>query len=442
MIIMKFGGTSVGNAERIANVANIIKNNLGKKPVIVVSAVTKMTDALIRLANECAQGKGDETLELIKKTHYDILEKLQLDKILIENDVQEIEELAIKTKSSGRIDNKTLDLFQSFGERISSKIVAAELNKIGVNAKAVISWELGFLTDSEFGDAEPLKVTYHNLKSKISELKVVPVITGFIGKTEHGEITTLGRGGSDYTAAIIGASIDASEIQIWTDVNGIMSADPKIVKRSKTLETVSFAEASELAYFGAKVLHPKAILPAMKKNIPVKVLNTFNPEAQGTTILNKANQSREIVKAIACKKNITLINVESTRMLGAHGFLAKLFSIFSNYRKSIDVISTSEVSVSLTVDDDKNLQNIIGDLKEIANVETVGNKAIICVVGEGMRNTPGISGRTFIALGKNGINVEMISQGASEINITFIVDGKDSDKAVQILHDEYFGLSE
>ena len=439
MIIMKFGGTSVGNAERIANAANIVKSCIRKKPIVVVSAVTKITDALIRLGKESADGKGNETLGHIKKIHYGILGQLNLSKGLLNDDIKELESLVGRTKSSKIIDGKILDHFQSFGERMSSKIVAAQLNKIGVNSKPFDSWQLGFLTDNEFGEAEPLETAYSSLSRNIKRLKVVPVITGFIGKTENGEITTLGRGGSDYTAAVIGASVNADEIQIWTDVNGVMSTDPRIVENAKTLEKISFAEASELAYFGARVLHPKTILPAMKRNIPVKVLNSFSPREKGTIIASRPYKNSNAVKAIAYKKNITLINIDSTRMLGAYGFLARVFDIFDEYKKSVDVVSTSEVSVSLTIDNEENISRIVRELKDIADVEITKGKAIICIVGEGMRHTPGIAGRTFTALGKNKINIEMISQGASEINITFIVDGNDTEKAVKALHKEYFG---
>ena len=439
MIIMKFGGTSVGNAERIANAANIVKSCIRKKPIVVVSAVTKITDALIRLGKESADGKGNETLGHIKKIHYGILGQLNLGKGLLNDDIKELESLVGRTKSSKIIDGKILDHFQSFGESMSSKIVAAQLNKIGVNSKPFDSWQLGFLTDNEFGEAEPLEAAYPSLSRNIKRLKVVPVITGFIGKTENGEITTLGRGGSDYTAAVIGASVNADEIQIWTDVNGVMSTDPRIVENAKTLEKISFAEASELAYFGARVLHPKTILPAMKRNIPVKVLNSFSPREKGTIIASRPYKNSNAVKAIAYKKNITLINIDSTRMLGAYGFLARVFDIFDEYKKSVDVVSTSEVSVSLTIDNEENISRIVRELKDIADVEITKGKAIICIVGEGMRHTPGIAGRTFTALGKNKINIEMISQGASEINITFIVDGNDTEKAVKTLHKEYFG---
>ena len=439
MIVMKFGGTSVGDADRISNVANIIKSGLNKKPVVVVSAVTKITNDLIKLASECAEGRGDETLELIKKTHYKIIGQLELDKSLIEKDLEELTNLANKTKLNKQINAKILDHFQSFGERMSSKIVAEQLNKIKVNAKAHNSRELGFMTDSEFGNAEPLDITYNNLRKSIRRLGHIPVITGFIGKTEAGDITTLGRGGSDYTAAIIGAAIGAEEIQIWTDVDGIMTTDPRIVKDAKTIGRVSFEEASELAYFGAKVLHPKTILPAMNKNIPVRVLNSFNPKGKGTTIVSKTEKANRKVKAIACKKNITVVHIDSTRMLGAYGFLARIFDIFDDYKKSIDVVTTSEVSVSLTIDNGGNLGGIINELQEFADVEVANDKAVICVIGEGRKYTSGIGGITFTALGKKEINVEMISQGASKINFTFVVDGKEADEAVKILHKEFFG---
>ncbi len=436
---MKFGGTSVGNTEIIKNVANIIKSHIKQKPVIVVSAVTKITDKLIKLANECAKGKGDDILLSIKNIHFGILEKLDIDKELLKEDFEELSALAYKIKSEKYIDAKILDFVQSFGEMMSSKIVAAQLNNIGIKARAFNSWDVGFLTTAEFGNAEPIETTYLNLKRNMKKLNVVPVITGFIGKTENGEITTLGRGGSDYSAAIIGSAIGADEIQIWTDVSGIMSADPKIVLDAGTIRQVSFAEASELAYFGAKVLHPKTILPAMRKNIPVRVLNSFNSSDGGTIIINKSERSKQTVKAIACKKNTTLIHIDSKRMLGATGFLARIFNIFEKYGKSVDVISTSEVSVSLTVDNGENVDSIIYELNQFSEVNVAKNKSIICVVGEGMSSSLEIPGRLFTVLGENKIHAEMISMGASEINITFIVDGKDAEKTVSALHREYCG---
>ena len=295
------------------------------------------------------------------------------------------------------------------------------------------------ITNDNFADAEPLDSSYELMKEKLAEIKEIPIITGFIGKTKDGVITTMGRGGSDFTATIIGIVSDSEEIQIWTDVDGIMSADPKVVKNARTMPEVSFAEASELAYFGARVLHPKTILPAMRKNIPVRVLNTYNPEGTGTVILSKVGKSKETIKAIACKKNIIVMNIASSRMLNARGFLAKIFETFAKYDKAVDMVATSEVSVSVTVDKDEGIEKIKKKLDKIAHVTIEKDKAIVCVVGEGMSSTPGIAGNIFTALGKGKINVEMISQGASEINVGIIIDNKDADKVVQVLHEEVFG---
>ena len=439
MIVMKFGGTSVGNAERIKNAAAIVKSNLGRKPIIVVSAVAKMTDTLIRLAKAAPDGQGDEIFEEIKRTHYTILEGLELEKSILDGDFAELSGLLRNTQQSKQLNDAVLDAFQSFGEKISSKIFAAHLNKAGIMSQAFNSWELGLLTSGDFGNAEPLKASYAAIKKKVSGLNILPVITGFIGRAEKGETTTLGRGGSDYTAAIFGAAAGAEEIQIWTDVDGIMSADPKVVPGAKTIKNLSFDEASELAYFGARVIHPKTLLPAIDKNISVRVLNTFNPQHQGTTITKKSLHDDRIIKAIVCKKNITLINIKSSRMLGAYGFLARIFSIFAKYGKSVDAIATSEVAVSLTIDDNEGVDKIVDELNEISSTTLATNKAIICVVGGRMEYEPGIAGRIFSTLGKEAINIEMISQGASQINMTFIVDGKDAEKSVNTLHNEFFG---
>jgi aspartate kinase len=437
MIIMKFGGSSVGSAETINNVAEIIKSNIRKNPVVVVSAVGGVTDKLIELAHKSVEG-GELLFVNIKKIHYVILEQLNLDKSLLDKDFESLFNLVNEIKTSKRIDNKILDRVQSFGEQMSSKIVAAQLNKLGVKAQAFNSWDLGFVTNNEFGRAEPLEETFGNLNNNIGKLDVIPIITGFVGKTEDGDISTLGRGGSDYSAAIIGSAINASEIQIWTDVDGIMSADPKIIENVKSIDKISFAEASELSFFGAKVLHPKTILPAMDKEIPVRVLNTFKPDSNGTIILNKSNRTDEVVKVISCKKDVIMINVNSTRMLGAYGFLARLFNVFEKYKKSVDVISTSEVSVSMTIDNEDNIDQIKDELQDVAEVRFSNNKAIISIVGEGIGSTPGITGKTFNVLGTNNINIEMISSGTSKINITFVVDGNDAAKVIKILHKEYF----
>ena len=437
MIVMKFGGTSVGDAKMIRNTASVVLRMKDRKPVVVVSAVSGITNQLIELAKSAPE-KMAEIYEAIKLRHIGIMKELGTTSGLLDNDLMGLKACADRIAGEG-LNKETLDEMQSFGERMSTKIVAFEISRHGLKADAVNSFEIGLLTDENFGNAEPLEEAYALLGKHIRAMDSVPVVTGFLGKTRKGEITTLGRGGSDYSAAIVGAAIDAEEIQIWTDVNGIMSTDPKMVASAKTIESVSFAEAAELAYFGAKVLHPKTIKPAMAKNIPVKVLNTFEPENKGTTIAKDPSNGKSIVKAIAYKKSSTLIIIQSTRMLGAYGFLSRLFRVFEKYRKSVDVISTSEVSVSLTIDSDENLESILEELESIADIKVLEGRTVISIVGEGMKSTPGISARTFSAIARQKVNIEMISQGASEINLTFVVDGSSTETAVKALHKEFFG---
>jgi len=440
MPVMKFGGSSLGDASRIKNVCSIIKSKLKEKPVVVVSAVQGITDMLLEIAEKAASGNEvSKELEDLKLKHHNILSDLQLDKTMVDSSLQEFFEVIDKIFVMKKTNPELMDEVLSFGERISARIVAGALNKIGVKAQAVDAYDIGMVTTPDYGKAEPLPDAEERISKALKEIKQVPVITGFIGKDSAGNITTLGgRGGSDYTAGIVGAAI-GSPVEIWTDVDGIMSADPKVVKEAKTVDTISFNEASELAYFGARVLHPKTIWPPIRKNISVKVLNSFKPKNKGTTIVKEARETKNIVKAIASKKDIYLVHVVSTRMLLAHGFLSRLFSVFEDYKKSIDLVATSEVSVSLTVDNAEDLDKIKNDLAGVADIKIEKDKAIVCVVGEGMRSLPGIAGRTFSALGRNKVNIEIISQGASEINISFVVDNKDADKAVRVLHKEYFG---
>ncbi len=439
MIVMKFGGTSVGSAERIANAAQIVKQALRRKPIVVVSAVTKITDALIALAKECAKGVGQEELLRIRETHENIILQLKLDPALLDSEFRELESLALAIRKKKKLDKKILDHFQSFGELMSSRIVAAQLGKIGVKAQALPAWEIGMITDENFGYAEPLESSYEVMRKKISAMKIVPIITGFIGKTKNGEVITLGRGGSDYTAAIIGAAIGAETIQIWTDVDGIMTTDPRIIPEARTVPELAFEEACELAYFGVKVLHPKTILPAMKKNIPVQVLNTFNPQGKGTTIVSsfaERGAQSDTIEAFTFKKNIIAIHIKSPEFFDGNGLMARIFELFEKHNTGIDVVSTSVVSVSLTIDREDYLDEIIPELKKIGEVEVVRNKAVVCAVG-GRVNAAGVAGRMFTVLGKAGIAVEMISQAASGISITFVVDDRDAQEAIKVLHREY-----
>jgi len=440
MLVMKFGGTSVGSSERIRNTCQIIKSARSKNPVVVVSAVTKITDALISLAKACAEG-NDSGLSAIIETHSTILSQLELDKNLLDKDLNELKDLVKKTKASKKINKQILDHFQSFGERMSSKIVAAHLSSLGINAKAFNAWDIGMITDDDFGNAEPLRSSYAKIKESISKIKEIPVITGFIGRTANGEIITMGRGGSDYTAAIIGAAIGAECIVIWTDVNGIMTTDPRIVPEARTVPELAFEEACELAYFGAKVIHPKTILPAMEKGIPVKVLNSFNPKHEGTTIVSTFEARKNPAKgveAFSYKKDITAIHIRSPEFFEGSGLMAGIFSVFEKHRKSVDIVSTSVVSVSLTIDTDENLSLLVSDLQQFGAVEVVKDKAIICAVG-GRKHAAQVAAAIFNVLGNNKISVEMISQASSGISITFVVSNEDAPKAIQLLHKEFFG---
>ncbi len=435
MLVMKFGGTSVGSAEMMKRVSQIVRDRIAKKPVVVVSAMSGVTNTLVKVTETLGNENAvNSLLTEIEKKHDAAIADLGIPKDTILPVLKELKETVSRYKVCTP---ESSDHILSFGERFSIRMVSAYMNSNGLKSRFFDAWDIGMITDDNFGEAEPLASSYKKIKSSLQNVNEIPVITGYIGKTSHGKVTTFGRGGSDYTGAIIGAAVDSEEIQIWTDVNGIMSCDPRIVKSAKTVPVMSFDEAAELAYFGARVLHPKTILPAVKKNIPVRVLNTFEPENPGTVILSKSD-GRMAVKGIAAKKNITIINVDSIRMLDAHGFLAKVFEIFKDNKKSVDMVSTSEVSISMTIDNDKNLDKIIEELKLIADVTYENNKAIICVVGEGMKHTPGIAARTFKVLGDNKINIEMITQGASEINISFVVKNEDAENAMRLLHREYF----
>jgi aspartate kinase len=252
------------------------------------------------------------------------------------------------------------------------------------------------------------------------ELRRVPIMGGFVGATREGVTTTIGRGGSDFSAALVGAGLNAERIEIWTDVDGMKTTDPRICPDARRIKVISFEEAAELAYFGAKVLHPATVLPAVEKNIPVLVLNSRNPENEGTRILARTPHSRSPFKAIAAKSRITVIDIVAARMLMAHGFLAKVFEVFSRHHCAVDVVSTSEVSISLTVDSNEAIPQIAADLEKLAFVKYQGRKAIVCLVGENLRDTPGVAAQIFDAV--RDINVRMISQGASEINLTFVID--------------------
>ncbi len=449
MIVMKFGGTSVQDADAIRSVANIIIERVKRKPLVVVSACAGVTSSLIRIATIASEGKSDQAfseIEELQTRHFTIADTLlkKYDDDAKKQFARQFDELSRLVKSIAVIQEVTprlLDQCSAYGEGWSSLLLTFALRERSVKAKFVDARTV-MTTNDSFTKAEPqFNIIDSNAKQRMLPLlqDTIVITQGFVGATVKGVTTTLGRGGSDYSAAILGAALDAEEIQIWTDVDGILTADPNIVSEARLNSEVTFSEAAELAYFGAKVLHPSTILPALKKNIPVRVLNSKNPSCDGTAITAQAPGASDCaIKSIAYKRGITVITIQSTRMLMAYGFLARVFDIFSQYKKSVDVVATSEVGVSMTVDDNSHLDEIVEKLSLFADVRVDGGKAVICVVGEKMKHTAGIAGRLFDALGSADINSEMISHGGSEINLTFVISQLEVEKAVKVLHREFF----
>jgi aspartate kinase len=440
MIVMKFGGTSVESAEAIERIAGIVRERIARRPVVVVSAMGKTTNKLLAIADAAVAGRRDSALELLGELHRFHMKEstgLGVDD-QIDAHFQEFAELVKGIAVMGEITPRATDAVSAFGERLSSVIVTARFRSLGIEAAHLDSRTV-IVTDRRHTQAAPNFVeTYKRLCGTVPALasKHVVVMGGFIASTEDGVTSTLGRGGSDYTASIVGAGIGADEIQIWTDVDGMLTSDPTILAGGYRVKQCSFAEAAELAYFGAKVLHPATVLPAIEKNIPVRILNSRRPQVEGTLITAEAPQSSSPIRSIACKRNITLVNIVSTRMLMAHGFLKRIFEIFDRYETPVDMLATSEVSVSLTIDNTRSLPTIAKEIEEFAEVTVEDSQAIVCMVGDNIRHTPGVASRAFAAL-KN-INVRMISQGASLLNISLVVAAADLKSAVESLHQEFF----
>ncbi len=445
---MKFGGTSVEDSTAIDRAAQIVCSRLQQSPIVVVSAMAKVTDQLLAMARAAGSGDRDTALQLsraVRERHYSAASELLHTSTFgelhseLEADFDSLDDLLRGIAAVGELTPRTTDNVLSFGERLSSKLVTAAFLARNLRAVMVDSREC-IITDGAHGRAVPqMDDTNDNLRARLRPLldkKQVPVMGGFIASTREGITTTIGRGGSDFSAAIIGAALDAERVEIWTDVNGMMTTDPNLCPDALRIQAIGFEEAAELAYFGAKVLHPATLLPAVQKNIPVLVLNSRNPQNEGTRITARAPHCRNTFKAIAAKKRITIVDVVATRMLGAHGFLKAIFDVFDRHHCAVDVVSTTEVSVSLTVDSNEAIPAIASDLEKIADVKYSGRNAIVCLVGENIRETPGIAAKVFTAI--SDINVRMISQGASEINITFVIDENDVPEAVRRLHGVFF----
>jgi aspartate kinase len=443
MIVMKFGGSSVADASRVKHVAEIVQTQAQLKPVLVLSAMGDTTDHLLE-AGDMALNQGKVQIADVEKLHMATIKALKLPAL---NEVKplldELSRLLSGIALIRELTPRTKDYLVSFGERLSVRIAASYLKSLNMNARAFDAFDVGFLSNSNYTQAELLKESWDLIPEKILPLikgNVLPVITGFIAKDEKGCITTLGRGGSDLSATMVAAACRAEEIQVWKDVDGILTADPRIVKDARPVQFVTYEEASELAYYGAQVLHPRAMLPCMKTNTPVLVKNSYNIEAPGTRIENaQAGKTKKSppVRAITSRRNVTLIDFVSTRMLGQSGFLGEVFSIFAKHDISIDMVATSEVSVSLTVDTSSDLGEVKKELGKIANVEIKTEKAIVSIIGNVKRSSEILS-RAFKICQLAGITVQMVSQGASKVNIGFIVDDTEAAEVVNALHMEFF----
>ncbi len=458
MVVMKFGGTSVADRNAIERLIAIVRAQRqadaqqeggdARGPIAVVSALSKVTDRLLGVTANAGAGdlEGARTnLRELRQRHvtvaHVITDVVHREEVIafIDREFDELERIVEALSVLREVSPRWMDSIAATGEVLSSRIVAAALTSHGLLA-SWIDARRALVTDGEHACAAPLfPETTSALMAYVDPPLAagrIPVLGGFVGATREGITTTLGRGGSDYSAAIVGACLGAGEIQIWTDVDGMLTADPRIVPDPHVVPHLSFAEASELAYFGAKVLHPATIQPAVSRNIPVRILNSHRPHARGTLITGERPPASRPLTAIASKRDVTVVNITSTRMLMAHGFLRRLFEIFERGKTAVDVVTTSEVSVSVTVDDRRRLPGIVEALSEIAQVEAEHGMAIVCVVGEGLQNDPSLIGQVLQAAGD--VPIRMVSQAASSRNVTFVIREQDLPQALGRLHSTFF----
>ena len=456
---MKFGGTSIADGKKIRHVATLLNEYKkgGHEVVAVTSALGGVTDGLLENAMEASRkGKVSQIKEFmvnLAKKHYDAVEEAiddanAADEAIEQIDarIDELEKALIGICYLGELTPRSIDYISSYGERLAVPIISGAIRSLGTKSKPFTGGEAGIVTNSQYGKAAPLEKTYENVKKIIGELisDHIPVVTGFIAESEDGTITTLGRSGSDFTASIIGAAINADEIWLWKEVHGVMTSDPRIVPEARPILQISYIEAMELSYFGAKVLHPRTIEPAIKHGIPVRVKNTFEPDFGGTLIVADQNRSEDVVKAVTLIRNVASINISGAGMVGAIGTAAHVFSTLANAGVNIIMISqsSSEANMSFVVDDahlDIAVKALRTEIEKntIADVAYDSNICVVAVVGAGMDGIPGVAGRVFGALGREKINVIMISQGSSQHNISFVVNAKDAERAVQLLNREF-----
>ena len=449
MVVQKFGGTSVADSDAIRRLIEIVRSARardGAGPAVVVSAMSKVTDTLLDIAVTAGDGRADEALarvEQLRERHVAAARALapKADALVaaIGSELDSLTAVVRALAVLREVSPRTLDVVAAMGELLSSRLVAAALTSAGVEAEWVDA-RLALVTDGEHMRATPLYPDTNDALrvhvTSVIDRGRVPVLGGFVGATRDGHTTTLGRGGSDYSGALVGAGIGADEIQIWTDVDGMLTADPRIVAGAQLVPHLSFDEAAELAYFGAKVLHPSTIIPAVERDIPVRILNARKPDGGGTIITAKAEPSEAMLTGLACKRDITVVDIRSSRMLMAHGFLSRVFEVFDRFRTAVDVVTTSEVTVSVTVDDTRQLDAIVEALSEFAIVTIERDMALLCAVGDRLRNEPAIAARAVGVFEE--VPLRMISQAASGRNITVILRQADLSHAMHRLHEEFF----
>ncbi len=461
-IIMKFGGTSVATGKKIGHVADLVSESAekGDKIVVVVSALDGTTDELYEAAELAKEGNEASVREFklrmlkhhseaVSKAIHSIHIRKEVEQI-IEKTIDELEKVLIGISYVGEITPKSRDYVLSFGERLSAPIVWGAIRDKQIESRWFTGKDAGIVTDSNFGEASPLmNVTIHELKERIGPLleeKIVPVITGYIAATQDGVITTIGRGGSDYTATIVGVALSADEVWIWTDVDGIMTADPKIITSARMLPELSYQEAAEMAIFGAKAMHPRALEPVIKEKIPVRIRNVFHPENPGTLISdNQRRRLINVVKAVALIKDVAMVNVRGASMVGAPGSYAEVFNVLGRNNINIMMISTavSEANISLVI-----RRNLVGRALSSLEIALLGrglisevtaedDVSVIAVMGANMKGTLGVASKIFSTVARKGINIRMIAQGSSELNISFVVKEKDGPNVVRAIHEEF-----
>jgi aspartate kinase len=448
MIVAKFGGTSVVDGDAITRLIEIVRSRIHSQPVVVVSALARVTDNLLGLAHQC--GSGDDaaleaSLAALLERHMQVARALPGGSTVIDHIIADAAELRreVTAARGRRLSSAEVDAIAARGELWSSRLIAAAMIEAGLDT-AWVDIRPIMVTDGRFGRATPytqvLNKRARDQLTPLAKAGKVSVTQGFIGATATGVPTTLGRGGSDFTAALLGAALEAERVEIWTDVDGLMTADPRIVTSARTLRAASYDEAAELATFGARILHPATALPLVRAGIPIVILNSRYPERSGTTIGPQAELERvgdSPIRSISWKQGITVVNIRAPRMLGTYGFLRALFEVFERHETAVDVLASGEVSISITIEDSSRVDLIVRDLEQLGDVWVEERRAIVAIVGIGLRHTPGLAGRVFNAVWP--ANVEIISQGASAINMTFVVREEEGPDVVRRLHQEFFG---